>query len=49
MSKASESLPAYLRQFVSEQHYENYTEKDHTAWRFIMRQNIAFFRKHAVK
>lgn len=48
MSPAAERLPAYLRQFVAEQEYDSYTARDHAAWRFIMRQNKAFFSQHAV-
>jgi len=40
-------LPAYLRQYVTDQHYELYSKQDHAVWRFIMRQSKAYFRKHA--
>lgn len=43
-----ESLPAYLKKYCCDQDYDNYTYRDHAAWRFIMRQNREFFRKHAV-
>lgn len=43
------SLPSYLRQFVVEQNYERYTPQDHAVWRYIMRRNLAFLRKHAHK
>src|SRR5262245_13626976 len=48
MSPARDSLPAYLRKYAAVQNYEKYTAEDHAAWRFIMRQNRAFFSKHAV-
>jgi phenylalanine-4-hydroxylase len=48
MSPMTESLPDYLKSFVTEQDYEAYTARDHAAWRFIMLQNTAFFSKHAV-
>lgn len=48
MSPAAQALPHYLRKYVAEQHYEKYTPEDHAAWRYIMRQNRAFFSQHAV-
>lgn len=48
MSPATQSLPSYLRKFAAEQKYDKYTAQDHAAWRFIMRQNQAFFSTHAV-
>ena len=42
-------LPNHLRQFVVDQHYEDYTPQDHAIWRFVMRQNYAFFRHTAHK
>ncbi len=42
-----ERLPAYLRQYVTDQNYEVYSQRDQSAWRFIMRQNRAYFRKNA--
>ncbi|MFF2446529.1 aromatic amino acid hydroxylase [Neobacillus sp. NPDC058068] len=43
-SKSRKQIPAHLRQFVSEQHYEEYTPIDHAVWRYVMRQN-----HHALK
>lgn len=48
MSPSVERLPKYLLKYVAEQHWENYTAREHASWRYIMRQNIAFFRSHAV-
>lgn len=48
MSPATAKLPAYLKKFVFEQRYDAYTARDHAAWRYIMRQNRAFFSRHAV-
>lgn len=48
MSPATAALPAYLKKYAAEQHYDKYTSQDHAAWRYIMRQNRAFFSKHAV-
>ncbi len=47
-SPAVSKLPAYLRKYVAEQRYDAYTSQEHAAWRYIMRQNRAFFSKHAV-
>lgn len=44
LSKSRKQIPAHLRQFVSEQHYEEYTPIDHAVWRYVMRQN-----HHALK
>jgi len=40
-------LPNHLRQFVVDQNYELYTPIDHAVWRYIMRQNVSFLKKHA--
>jgi phenylalanine-4-hydroxylase len=37
--KSTKQIPAHLRPFVSEQHYEAYTPIDHAVWRYVMRQN----------
>ncbi|MDQ0200787.1 aromatic amino acid hydroxylase [Neobacillus ginsengisoli] len=44
MNQLVKQIPAHLRQFVSEQHYETYTPIDHAVWRYVMRQN-----HHALK
>jgi phenylalanine-4-hydroxylase len=33
------ALPAHLRQYIAEQHYDRYTPVDHAVWRYVMRQN----------
>lgn len=43
-----ESLPYYLKRYCVDQDYDAYTPANHAAWRYIMRQNKAFFSKHAV-
>jgi hypothetical protein len=40
-----EKLPKHLRSFIVDQHYERYTQQDHTVWRYVMRQNIHYLRK----
>ncbi len=40
-------LPKHLRRYIVEQRYERYTAIDHAAWRYIMRQAVAFHRHHA--
>lgn len=34
-----QKLPEHLKQFIVEQHYEEYTALDHAVWRYVMRQN----------
>ena len=41
-------LPKYLQAYISDQHYESYTSRDHAAWRFIMRQSADFFKVNAL-
>ncbi len=48
MTTAAQRLPHYLKRFAATQDYSKYTAEDQAAWRFIMRQNRAFFSKHAV-
>ncbi len=48
VESSASSLPKYLQVYCSEQDYSLYTPRDHAAWRYIMRQNRAFFQKHAV-
>ncbi|MFC4768228.1 aromatic amino acid hydroxylase [Effusibacillus consociatus] len=40
-------VPAHLRQFVVEQHYENYTAVNQAVWRFVMRQNKHYLGQRA--
>lgn len=40
-------LPKHLKQFVVDQKYDAYTPIDHAVWRYIMRQNVSFLKKHA--
>jgi len=41
------ALPAHLKQFIVEQHYEHYTPVDHAVWRYVMRQNYSFLKNIA--
>ncbi|MGD9487420.1 MAG: aromatic amino acid hydroxylase [Calditrichaceae bacterium] len=41
------SIPEHLRQFVVEQNYDRYTSRDQAVWRYIMRRNLSFLKKHA--
>lgn len=41
------SLPAHLKQFIVEQHYEHYTPVDHAVWRYVMRQNYSYLKNIA--
>ncbi|MBT2686731.1 aromatic amino acid hydroxylase [Bacillus sp. ISL-47] len=36
------SIPAHLRPFTAQQHYNKYTPIDHAVWRYVMRQNHHF-------
>jgi len=38
------ALPAHLKQFIVEQHYEHYTPIDHAIWRYVMRQNYSYLK-----
>ncbi|NCP84981.1 MAG: aromatic amino acid hydroxylase [Bacteroidetes bacterium] len=40
-------IPSYLKQFIVEQHYDEYTHQDHAVWRYIMRRNVAFLKDYA--
>ena len=42
-----QTIPSYLRQFVVKQHYDEYTSENHATWRYIMRRNVQFLKKHA--
>ncbi|MFS1515172.1 aromatic amino acid hydroxylase [Bacillus sp. SCS-151] len=43
MVKKSE-IPAHLREYVIEQQYDAYTPINHAVWRYVMRQNVNFFK-----
>ncbi len=43
-----EGLPDYLHKYVVEQNDDRYTPRDHAVWRYIMRQNRAYFKDYAV-
>ncbi len=40
-------LPNHLKQYVVDQKHDLYTPIDHAVWRYIMRQNVSFLKKHA--
>ena len=42
-----ENIPQYLKKYIIEQDYNQYTAIDHSCWRFIMRLNKAYFSKKA--
>lgn len=48
MNDIAHALPKYLRRYCVTQDYDRYTAQDHAAWRFIMRENVRFFKTHAV-
>jgi phenylalanine-4-hydroxylase len=41
------TIPENLRAFAVDQHYDRYTARDQSVWRYIMRRNLAFLRDHA--
>jgi phenylalanine-4-hydroxylase len=43
------NIPAHLKQYVSEQNYEQYTAIDQAVWRYVMRQNTNFLDGRAHK
>jgi len=38
------ALPAHLKQFIVDQHYQHYTPVDHAVWRYVMRQNYSYLK-----
>ncbi|MFS1512930.1 aromatic amino acid hydroxylase [Chengkuizengella sp. SCS-71B] len=40
-------IPAHLREYVIDQQYEEYTPINHAVWRYVMRQNVNFFKNVA--
>ena len=40
-------IPQYLKQYVVDQNYSQYSFIDHACWRFIMKLNKAYFSNHA--
>ncbi|MDF2431247.1 MAG: phenylalanine-4-hydroxylase, partial [Mucilaginibacter sp.] len=38
------ALPAHLKQFIVDQHYEHYTPVDQAVWRYVMRQNYSYLK-----
>ncbi len=48
MQTTIDQLPEYLRKYTVTQSSNQYTARDHAAWRYIMRQSRAYFQDHAV-
>ena len=42
-----EQLPDHLKQYIKPQNYESYTAINQSVWRYVMRRNISFLKKHA--
>jgi len=42
-----QSIPAHLRPFCVQQHYDMYTPQDHAVWRYIMHRNMHALRLYA--
>lgn len=49
MTLIRQSIPHHLKRYIVEQNYEKYTAKDHTVWRFIIKQFRYFLPKNAHK
>ena len=48
MTSTVDSLPDYLKQYCIQQAPDQYTSRDHAAWRCIMQRALRFFRKTAI-
>lgn len=46
-SQAVRNLPGYLKVYVTDQRYDEYTPKEHATWRFIMRAAREYFQENA--
>jgi len=46
-NEAVGNLPAYLKGFIVDQHYERYTARDHAVWRYVMKRNLEYLPKLA--
>ncbi|NDG27754.1 MAG: aromatic amino acid hydroxylase [Proteobacteria bacterium] len=44
----SDNIPGYLRKYCKRQDYSRYTPREHSTWRYILRQAQDFFKDHAV-
>ncbi|NBV51481.1 aromatic amino acid hydroxylase [bacterium] len=44
----SEQIPSYLKKYCKAQEYARYTAREHSTWRYILRQATDFFKDHAV-
>ncbi len=42
MNKILSRLPAHLKEFIVEQHYDEYTAQNHAVWRYVMRKNTVY-------
>ncbi len=46
--RTQDKLPAFLKEYCTEQDMSKYTSRNHAVWRYIMRRALPFFRQHAV-
>ena len=42
-----DNIPKYLKKYIFDQNYDQYSAIDHACWRFIMRINKSYFSKNA--
>ena len=44
MNKILSRLPVHLKEFIVEQHHDEYTAQNHAVWRYVMRKNIVYLK-----
>jgi phenylalanine-4-hydroxylase len=42
-----DQLPDHLKQYIKPQNYESYTAINQSVWKYVMRSNVFFLKKHA--
>tara|TARA_B100000767_G_C19773433_1_gene541299 strand:+ start:2538 stop:4274 length:1737 start_codon:yes stop_codon:yes gene_type:complete len=42
-----DQLPDHLKQYIKPQNYESYSAINQSVWKYVMRRNISFLKKHA--
>jgi phenylalanine-4-hydroxylase len=47
VSLQTKRIPPHLKRYIAKQKYERYTPVDQAVWRYVMRQNVHFFKERA--
>jgi phenylalanine-4-hydroxylase len=47
VSLQTKKIPPHLKRYIARQKYERYTPIDQAVWRYVMRQNVHFFKERA--